>query len=115
MPVNKAKNYFLGKDGIKRLNCAQSVICAFKEEYGIDEDMIEKFKEFGGGRAPEGVCGAYYAAKFVLEKSKSEKIVELSKNLTDLAGSLKCTEIRANKKLSCLGCVEKASEFLDSK
>jgi len=113
MPVNKAKNYFLGKDGIKRLNCAQSVISAFKENYDIDADTIERFKELGGGKAPEGVCGAYYAAKFVLEKNAPEKIVELSNYLIEHAGSLNCTEIKSNKRLSCLGCVEKVSEYLN--
>lgn len=112
LPVNVAKNYFLGKEGLKRLNCAQSVISAFKDKYSIDNETVELFELYGGGKAPEGMCGAYYAAKFALEQRSPEKLEEFEKYFIDLAGSVSCHQIRANKKLSCLGCVEKSAEFI---
>ena len=112
MPINLAKNSFLGKDGLKRLNCAQSVINAFKDKYIIDRDIVEQFQHYGGGKAPEGMCGAYFAARYALEKSDSEKLDDFEKFFVDQAGSTKCHQIRAMKRLSCLDCVLKSSEYL---
>lgn len=113
MPINIAKNSYLGKEGITRMNCAQAVINAFKEKYDIDDDILEEFKSYGSGKAPEGMCGAYYATKYLLEKSDPDKSAEFEQYFTDQAGSVKCHDIKANKKLSCLGCVEKSAEYLD--
>ena len=84
MPINTAKNCFLGKEGLKKLNCAQSVITAFKEMYSIDNDTVESFRQYGGGKAPEGMCGAYYAAKVALEKKNPEKIAKMENALKKL-------------------------------
>lgn len=113
MPVNTAKNHYLGKDGYKRMNCAQSVISAFKEKFDLSTEIIESFRAYGAGRAPEGLCGAFYAARYILEKSAADKSTELEKYFLDQAGAVKCHEIRAGKKLSCIGCVEKCAEFLE--
>ncbi|WP_010243917.1 C-GCAxxG-C-C family (seleno)protein [Acetivibrio cellulolyticus] len=114
MSVNTAKNHYLGKEGYTRMNCAQSVISAFKEKYNLSTEAIEAFRNFGTGRAPEGLCGALYAAKYIFEKYAAvEKSIELEKYFFDQAGAVKCDEIRMRKKLSCLGCVEKCAEFLE--
>jgi len=113
MPINKAKNIFLGRDGEKRQNCAQSVLSAFKQEMNIGEELINLAKAYGGGRAPDGICGAYWAAKLIIEKyCCPEKAKEFEEFFNNQADSLLCKEIRKNKKLSCLGCVEKATEFI---
>ncbi|MFZ5969292.1 MAG: C-GCAxxG-C-C family (seleno)protein [Bacillota bacterium] len=113
MPINTAKNHYLGRDGYKRMNCAQAIIYAFKDKFDIDESMVERFKPYGGGNAPEGACGAYYAAKHILEKNiDAGKTSELEKYFLEKAGAVNCREIRGAKKLSCLGCVEKCSEYL---
>ncbi len=111
--VNSAKNYYLGKEGYKRMNCAQSVVSAFKKELKIDENIIDSFKSFGGGNAPDGMCGAYYAARYMLQQCSADKqLSELEKYFLNCAGDIKCKEIRLGRKLSCIGCVEKSSEFL---
>lgn len=112
MAVNRAKNHFLGKEGCKRMNCAQAVIYAFKDKFDIDEDIIEKFKIYGSGRAPEGVCGAYYAAKHILESEAITKVNELEEYFMQQAGALSCRDVRSLKRLSCIKCVERSSEFL---
>jgi len=113
MPIEKAKKHYLGKDGLVRLNCAQSVIKAFMEHFNLSEEEFKKFATYGSGNAPEGLCGAYCAAKHILQKSHPEKLDEFEAFFKEAAGgTLKCKEIRGLRKLSCLGCVEKAATFL---
>jgi hypothetical protein len=110
MPIKKAKKHFLGKDGHERLNCADAILKAFEE---LDQKTKEKLCK-GGGRSPGNICGAYCAARSILHQNSPEKIDGFKKYFKDIAGSLKCDEIRNLKKLSCLGCVEKAAEYLHS-
>lgn len=43
----------------KPYNCAQTVYAAFK---GGDAEGLEELSKCGGGKAPEGLCGALYSA-----------------------------------------------------
>lgn len=108
MPIEKAKKHFLGRDGHERLNCADAILKAFGE---LDEASRQTLCQ-GGGRAPGGECGALCAARTILSKKDPARAEELEKAFVELAGSGKCAEIRKLKKLSCLGCVEKAAELL---
>src|SRR3989339_622148 len=113
MTKEKAKNIFLGKDGEKRQNCAQAVLSAFKNEMRIDENLISLAQVYGGGGAPEGVCGAYWSGKAIIEKyCCPEKSEEFEKYFKEKASSLSCKEIRAKRQLPCLGCVEEAANFI---
>jgi len=115
MSAIKAKNNYIGLDGCKKLNCAQSVLSAFKDDFNIEEDMLETFKNYGGGRAPNGVCGALYAVKYIMNQQQDEaKVEELEEYFLEHAGALECSNIRGLRKLSCVGCVEKSSEFLEN-
>lgn len=114
MSAIKAKNNYTGQDGCQRMNCAQSVLSAFKEDFNIEEDIVEAFKNYGGGRAPNGLCGALYAVKYIMNKQQDkEKVAELEEYFLEHAGALECSNIRGMRKLSCVGCVEKSSEFLE--
>jgi hypothetical protein len=48
-----------------RLNCAQAVLHAWREVSGDTSIALVDLKPFGGGRAPEGLCGALHAACMV--------------------------------------------------
>ena len=113
MSVNKAQNIFLGRDGYQRKNCAQAVISAFNDKYTLNSDIAETFQHFGGGNAPEGMCGAYYAARYTLVHYYPEMLEDFEKYFIALAGSVKCLQIRKYNKLSCLDCVGISSEYLD--
>jgi len=114
MSANVAKNHFLGKEGLRRLNCAQAVASAFQEKYDLSAETLEAFRAFGSGSAPEGLCGAYYAAKYILEKNEAQgEANRLERYFLEQAGDIRCSRIRACRKLSCLGCVEKSAEFLE--
>ena len=114
MKVEKAKNHYIGRDGHKKMNCAQAVMAAFHDDFGLEEELIEKMAACGGGRAEGGMCGAYYAARLMLEKDHKDKLDEFEKHFAETAKSTKCTEIKSSKTLSCVGCVEKAAEYLHS-
>lgn len=111
MSKEKAKKHFLGKDGHERLDCAQAILKVFSDLDQEHKDTLCK----GGGRAPGGECGAYCAAKCLLKKNHPEKLKDFEDYFTNIAGSVNCREIRAMRKLSCIGCVEKAAEYLDLK
>lgn len=112
MAVEKAKSYYLGQNGYKRMNCAQSIISVFMEDNPQKESLIEAFGRYGGGNAPEGLCGAFYAAKYILENNYNMKRDDFERYFMEHTGALKCHEIKGLRKLSCVGCVEKSAEFL---
>ena len=91
----KAVDYFHKTP--ERLNCAQAILTAWKDECGVSEEMIQNFKQFGGGKAPEGTCGALYAAEYLVQKQDA------------------CRSIRANGTASCQRCVEIADELMSQK
>ena len=109
----EAKNNYIGQDGFKRMNCAQSVLSAFKEKFKLEDDLVDSFKIYGGGRAPAGVCGAYYAVKCIIDRYYKENADELKQYFLEHAGALECRRIKELRILSCVGCVEKSSEFLE--
>ncbi|MEI8013044.1 MAG: C-GCAxxG-C-C family (seleno)protein [Candidatus Omnitrophota bacterium] len=113
MSVEKARNHFLGKPGYRKLNCAQTIAQAFKERFDISDDDIDRLGGIGGGRAPEGQCGSLYAARGILEKEHARVIQDCEDALLSSAGSIKCREIRASGKLSCVGCVEKVAVCIE--
>ncbi|MFA6320609.1 MAG: C-GCAxxG-C-C family (seleno)protein [Candidatus Omnitrophota bacterium] len=114
MSLEKAKKHYQGKAGSDKMNCGQAVIAAFREKFLVGDEDVKIFAGYGSGKAPEGVCGAYYAAKFMLEGKHKDKIRACEEMFLLNAGSVKCKEIRALKKLPCLGCVEKIAEFLET-
>jgi hypothetical protein len=113
MSQRKAKAHFLGQSGHQKLNCGQAVVSAFREKFLVPDDVVVSFGQWGGGKAPDGHCGAYYAVKVILEKKSAEKFKEFSALFTDHAGSDMCKDIRSHRKITCLGCVELAARFLE--
>ncbi|MDD5583665.1 MAG: hypothetical protein PHV55_01230 [Candidatus Omnitrophica bacterium] len=112
MSKEKAKVLFLGTQGHKKLNCGQAIIGAFKEKFNVSDATLCEFAKYGGGKAPEGLCGALYAAQVILGKHP-DKMKECEVVFLTFAGSAKCKDIRALKKLTCSGCVEKVAQCLE--
>ena len=113
MSKTKVKELYLGLNGNKKHNCAQAVIAGFKDKFSLKDELVATFASHGGGKAPEGCCGALYAARHILKDKGVPEIGRCNEAFIKAAGSTKCGEIRSMKKLSCLGCVEKAAEVLD--
>lgn len=94
--------------GHERHNCAQAVLKAYASLAGVDQGCVERFSRLGGGRAPDGECGALFAAKSLLaDRSASQ---ELHDAFVQAAGSPACREIRQLGRLSCRQCVETAAD-----
>ncbi|NTV29071.1 MAG: hypothetical protein HGA80_03210 [Candidatus Omnitrophica bacterium] len=113
MSLEKARAHYLGQPGYQRFNCAQSIVGAFADRVLAGTDEVGDLSHCGGGRAPEGVCGALHAARVLLSGSDPRSIKECEDELLRHAGSLNCREIRSARQLSCLGCVEKVAESLE--
>lgn len=91
-----------------RLNCAQSVLHAWREIEGTTPLTVAELKPCGAGRAPDGLCGAVYAACLLAP----QRADELKSAFAAGVGSLYCKEIRAAKEHSCAECVAEAAELL---
>lgn len=117
----------------KGYNCAQAVVCAFKEELGMDEEILFKAAEgFGLGMGcMKGTCGAISGAvmaagfknstaNFDGPKSKmdtyklSKEIVNAfeAKNGATICGDLKGIETGTVLR-SCPGCIEDAVDLVE--
>ena len=93
----------------KRLNCAQSVIDAWKAITRDSTISIADFNRLGGGRAPDGLCGALHAACAIVPAQAGQ----LRAGFAERLGSLYCKELRAAKQHPCEACVALAAELLE--
>ena len=99
--MNKAVEFF--SRAPKTHNCAQSVAAGCGRE-----DLVESLKACGGGKAPEGCCGALYAALLLSPEERHPALKEAFRNKV---GSAVCKEIRAAGKTPCAKCVEIAADL----
>ncbi len=89
-------------------NCAQCVAKAF----GADDSIVSELSVCGGGRAPEGLCGALYAAMLLADEADRPA---LRAAFRDAAGAETCREIKGACKTPCTECVRLAADFLGKK
>jgi hypothetical protein len=107
MPVKNAVHSFTNE----RLNCAQSILKAFREKKNVSSEQVADARKLGGGKADGGTCGALHAALSLLDDTEKKESVR--KSFVEVAGSDRCREIRAKSHISCLQCVEIAARFLE--
>lgn len=106
-----AADYYAGKKG-PRLSCAQAVAQAFSDRNPELKIVPADYAHASGGRAPEGHCGAVYAAMHLSEKLNLSKEQQIRDFFSHNAGSLKCRDIRSKNVMKCADCVENAARFL---
>lgn len=91
----------------KPYSCAQTVYAAYASD--APDDLAEMAAN-SGGRAPDNMCGALYAAlKILPERRRDAAKAEFAK----LAGSTKCLEIKTKFGTPCPKCVEIAADILE--
>ena len=110
--VEKAVEYMQGP-----YSCSQSILCAFADEAGLDEESAKRIAEpYSDGRKIK--CGALCAAAIVLEEKfhgegSTGFIAELERSFFEKQGSLNCRELRAMGKSTCLDRVRDAAVALN--
>ena len=104
----KSEEYFHKKPD--NFNCAQAILKGFQHEFQIQDETVETFRAFGGGRAENGLCGALYAANYLMKKAGNEP---LNESFVKKVTSEKCKEIKQNKCCSCEECVKIADELVE--
>lgn len=109
---NLISQYFHGE---KDYNCAQTVLIILKENFdflNISYGDIDAAQTYGGGRAPNGYCGALYAAlSQVNDEKKKQELLDLFKNKIE---SLVCREIRSCNKKTCKECILASLESFEN-
>ena len=88
----------------RRHNCAQAVAAA----NGASQEQIAALASCGGGRAPEGLCGALYSAMTLAGAAKGDMI---RKAFAMELGADTCRALKAAG-VPCLKCVETAERLL---
>lgn len=89
----------------KEYNCAQAIVKA----YGRD-DLLDPLKSCGGGKAPDGLCGALYAALLLASECGQDA---LKQQFFDEIGDIHCQMIRKTGQAKCIDCVRIASKLLE--
>ena len=111
--TESAIEHFRGINEKMKVNCAQAIALAFKEKFSIKDETIQEQKKNGGGKAPDGNCGALHSALEILGKQYPDKAEELKCYFSKTAGSCECSEIKKIKKLTCVQCVELTAIYLE--
>lgn len=119
-------------------NCAQSVICAYASEYGIDEETAFRLSEgFGSGIAGlETLCGACSGLVMVtslrncLKKDAEhpsrlqtyEQVEKVVQEFKKRMGAVDCTTLKQKdetliqgKRKGCLECVHCACDIIEGR
>ena len=95
----------------RRGNCAQSVAFAWGAKFRGGKGVEELFTGYGGGRAPDGLCGALYAS---CELAGAQAVEAIKQSFAEKTGGHQtCKAIRTAKILPCSECVAVAAELLE--
>ena len=116
----------------KGYNCAQAVVCAFAEDFGLDEQTAYKMSEaFGLGVGKMEICGAVSGACMLagmknsgglenIGKTKAETY-KINRAIADefkqMNQSVVCRELKGVQTgtvlRSCTGCIEDAVKIVE--
>ncbi len=92
----------------ENLNCAQAVLAAYQAVSGRQVAPVAEFQLHGGGRAPDGECGALYAACRIAPESAAH----LRAGFAARAGATRCRPLKRELRFPCTDCVGLAAELL---
>lgn len=95
-------------------NCAQALHKAWQAHTGLSDAEIElRYRPMGGGRAPEGMCGAIYAVRTLVGED-SPLAEELTRSFAERMGGLTCRELKGKYGRPCSALVATAAELLQA-
>ncbi len=85
------------------LNCAQAIAHGFDRD-----DLVGEMANCGGGRAPDGLCGALYCAMRLAGNAAENLAADFEKKL----GSRRCADLKRAGRVPCRECVATAAQIL---
>lgn len=116
----------------KGYNCAQSVVCAYCDVFGIDEKTAFRMSEaYGLGMGDMDTCGAVTAMAMLTGMKESDgntsapatkkvcyqKMKQMIEEFKNKNGSINCRELKGVGKdqplRSCEGCMEDAAVIIE--
>lgn len=103
-----AANLYHGSAGY---NCAQAVLKTFQDEAGFSNELLVRADSIGGGRAPDGVCGALYATKVLV--NDISMVALITEQFVARTGSHECNYIENSGKITCSQCVRLAAKLVE--
>jgi len=126
MLLDNVKKYY---DKEYDFNCAETILYAANEEYGLnlDKNTLKTMAAFGGGMAIESICGAVTGSLAVLgimftkeRAHESEKVKQLSQEFfqrfEDKLTTSNCKELKEkyrNDEIRCSSILYAAAEVLE--
>lgn len=102
--MNKAFELFTAVP--KLHNCAQAVVDGCGRN-----DLVEEMKSCGGGKAPEGRCGALHGALMLVPADRHEALIA---EFVAAAGAEDCRSIKGQAQpFPCAECVRLGAELVE--
>ena len=95
-------------------NCAEAIFLVFEPDESARPAHMREYRRLARGRAPGGVCGAFYAGADILERVRPELSEEFETVFRTQAGCTGCRSIRKRGKAECRECVLAAASYLDA-
>jgi len=93
-----------------RLNCAQAVAHAWASDDAAASAAVAEHAKHGGGNAPDGECGALFAARQIATRRGGDPD-NLLKRFAAVHGRTACRELRA-RRVACADCVRTAADLV---
>lgn len=91
-----------------RHNCAQAIANRWSQLYA-DADIVASYAPYVGGKAPQGYCGALYAA---IQASPAHA-TDIQREFEKATGGMLCSEIKGKRHTPCEMCVAMADMLLE--
>lgn len=91
-----------------RHNCAQAIAHKWRRLYA-DKLVVESYAPYVGGRAPEGLCGALYAAM----RACPAHAESIRREFEATCGGLRCSDIKRMGRTPCATCVDTADRLVE--
>ena len=94
-------------------NCAEAIFLAFEPDESARPADQKEYRRLAKGRAPGGVCGAYYAGAAILNRARPDQEAAFELAFRAHTGCTGCRTIRKGGTSECRDCVMAAARFLD--
>lgn len=91
-------------------NCAQAIAYRWQRLYPQGAAIVEQYAPYKGGMAPEGLCGALYAAM----QACPQQAESIRAAFEAKVGACHCREIKTGTQTPCPVCVATADALVEA-